>query len=903
MTSKKTTRSALFMSIIALMLCMSMLVGTTFAWFTDEVISGRNVIAAGNLDVELYANGDPVNSGTVLFDGVDPELWEPGAVAYENLQISNVGTLALKCYLELTVLNETVVDGYKLGDAIMVGTTDAPIATGADRNDVIASVTNWAPLSGYTFRNGGIGLEAGESTNEFGVVLYWQPKGNEYDNRFNMNNERQGEVLQLDVGVRLFATQLELEEDSFGDDYDGGAEWVTATSIDWYLEDPTATEFVLTSGEDLAGLSAIVGGTATADMVTYAATPATIQDNFAGKTIKLGNDIDLGNHPFAPITNGTGKAFAGTFDGQGYTISNLKIKSATSAGFFGNLCSSAVIKNVTFDTATVSGTHYVGVILAGEWNEKANATIDNCHVINAKVYCDTDATPDNGDKAGVIAGYAVSLNITNCSVKDSAIKAYRDFGGILGCSNGANNTISGNTVENLTLTIDNDENYNNISSVAGHNANAIVGRVNKGNISGNTESGIVVVPMAANTAGLKDAISNATAGSTVVVGSGEFSLPTLSGKEGIIIEGAADGSSVIGGDDVVTGFGGNWGKDTTIKNLTFTGSDDGVWYSYAQGGNTTFEDCAFAGDSVYGFHIDQSNSAVFTFNNCTFSGFNAFAGDLQKVVFNNCTFLHNGAYGHTNIWSVGEFNNCSYGDGASIGIRGSGKIYVDGVEESYHHEFVGSAASLYAFADSVNAGGDAWAGQKVVLCADIDLKNEAWTPIGQTGATQFQGIFDGNGYTISNLKIDSSAQTGGYYSSGLFGWLNNAAVQNVTVENATVIGNHNVGVIAGYLETSGCTVSGCKVINATVEGHHANDEACGDKVGVIVGHAGNAGVKVENCSATDCTVSAGRDAGQIVGAALTANVTGCSATNVTVTANGECNGSNVTEAVIGRVLG
>ena len=54
MASKKTTRRALFMSIISLLLCCSMLVGTTFAWFTDEVVSGKNVIAAGNLDVELY---------------------------------------------------------------------------------------------------------------------------------------------------------------------------------------------------------------------------------------------------------------------------------------------------------------------------------------------------------------------------------------------------------------------------------------------------------------------------------------------------------------------------------------------------------------------------------------------------------------------------------------------------------------------------------------------------------------------------------------------------------------------------------------------------------------------------------------------------------------------------------
>ena len=49
----KTTKRALFSSVMALILCFSMLVGTTFAWFTDEVKSGVNQIVAGNLDVEL----------------------------------------------------------------------------------------------------------------------------------------------------------------------------------------------------------------------------------------------------------------------------------------------------------------------------------------------------------------------------------------------------------------------------------------------------------------------------------------------------------------------------------------------------------------------------------------------------------------------------------------------------------------------------------------------------------------------------------------------------------------------------------------------------------------------------------------------------------------------------------
>lgn len=214
-----------------------------------------------------------------------------------------------------------------------------------------------------------------------------------------------------------------------------------------------------------------------------------------------------------------------------------------------------------------------------------------------------------------------------------------------------------------------------------------------------------------------------------------------------------------------------------------------------------------------------------------------------------------------------------------------------------------NADGLQAFANEVNVKNNKFTGKSVKLTADIDLGSVAWTPIGQTGATQFRGTFDGQNYTISNLNIDSSAETGAHYSSGLFGWLNSAIVKNVKIDGAVVKGNHNCGVIAGYLETAGCTIENCHVSDAGIICTHANDDACGDKAGVIVGHAGNTGVVVKDCTASSSTVAAGRDAGQIVGAALTANVSGCSATNVSVSAIDGCTGANIKNEVIGRVLG
>ena len=54
MTKMKATKRALFLSFVSLFLCFTMLLGTTYAWFTDSVTSATNIITAGNLDVELY---------------------------------------------------------------------------------------------------------------------------------------------------------------------------------------------------------------------------------------------------------------------------------------------------------------------------------------------------------------------------------------------------------------------------------------------------------------------------------------------------------------------------------------------------------------------------------------------------------------------------------------------------------------------------------------------------------------------------------------------------------------------------------------------------------------------------------------------------------------------------------
>ncbi|MBQ5855344.1 MAG: hypothetical protein IIW50_06050, partial [Alistipes sp.] len=126
----------------------------------------------------------------------------------------------------------------------------------------------------------------------------------------------------------------------------------------------------------------------------------------------------------------------------------------------------------------------------------------------------------------------------------------------------------------------------------------------------------------------------------------------------------------------------------------------------------------------------------------------------------------------------------------------------DGVYE------ISEASELAWLAAAVNgtrAEGDTYAGKTFVLTQDIDLCGHNWTPIGFNGS--FNGIFDGNGKTISNLVVL------GYNSTvGLFGNTYNGEIKNVTIKDAKVSGRLNVGVVAGNPYTS-------KYTNITVKGH------------------------------------------------------------------------------------
>jgi hypothetical protein len=267
-------------------------------------------------------------------------------------------------------------------------------------------------------------------------------------------------------------------------------------------------------------------------------------------------------------------------------------------------------------------------------------------------------------------------------------------------------------------------------------------------------------------------------------------------------------------------------------------------------------------------------------------------GSDKSYEFANCTLNGGSIMNKEYIWSRNDETD----------------ITIDGVcyPNYMTTTLISTAEELFAFANEVNVNKNAFNGKTVYLVADIDLNNAAWTPVGQTGATTFNGVFDGQNHTISNLNVNSEAQTGKHYSSGLFGWVESHTaghghIKNVKISGATVTGHHNCGALVGYITQGTALVENCHVTGATITCTKANDDADGDKAGALIGNA-TVATPVKDCTAANSTVSAGRDAGQVIGAGKEANVTGCSATEVAVSANGTSTGKNVRNEVIGRLL-
>ena len=410
--SKNTTKRSLLASVFALVLCVAMLVGSTFAWFTDTASTGVNRIQAGNLDVKLLAE-DGVTSleGATLewqkAAGAEDEdiLWEPGCrYKLQPIIIKNAGTLALKYKIVITGIN---------GDAKL--------------NDAIEWTVNGVSL------NEEKPLLAGASDTLMIEGHMKEEAGNEY----------QG--LSIDgIGITVYATQYTHENDSFGKTYDEDATYgagATIIGLKGTYDSLTAaakawreSKGVVTSGSTF-GMNSL----GTVDSITWVV---------SGEVATGDGEGVIGN-------NGAGGSIlGGGYFTPGVTVNNIIIKGVNDAKIAktgDKYLVSAAGKNVVYENITFVDTVKID-------SNPANLTFKNCK-FEAGFRMPHSATNGN-------------VTIENCTFTGNESSGYAIFAQ----GNMASFKINGNTVSNCQRGINVQAGNNAVVTINGNTIKNITGK-------------------------------------------------------------------------------------------------------------------------------------------------------------------------------------------------------------------------------------------------------------------------------------------------------------------------------------------------------------------------------------------------------------------------------------------
>ncbi len=425
----KNTKRALLASALSVLLCISMLIGSTFAWFTDSATTAVNTIQSGKLDVvlEMWDGEKWVNAEGETLEFVkgamgkdQAVLWEPGCTyQLPKLRISNAGNLALKFDVAITgiggdaKLNEVIEWTYSY-------TSD--MAMGADPTDLSET-----PIikhgNGYPLLPADKADQANSISYAYLTISGYmlETAGNEYQN------------LTIDgISITVLATQYTYENDSNNKLYDIDAEYPEAPIVitdikeveadaTWY--DANAEELVIADAADLKAYfeTAYTWGVANKPEVP----------NFKGQTIVLQSDIYLNGDLWTPISpydssfNGNG-GFQGTFDGNGHTIYDLQVTNVNEVGrgyvlgLFGDVGDGAVFKNLTIDgVETYAGNSNTGALVG---------LVSNGHVVFENITV-KNALIKQGRQAGGIVGLVnpnCTVDFINCTVENSAVLTFHN---------------------------------------------------------------------------------------------------------------------------------------------------------------------------------------------------------------------------------------------------------------------------------------------------------------------------------------------------------------------------------------------------------------------------------------------------------------------------------------------
>ena len=230
------TKRSILNSIISLVLCFVMLVGSTFAWFTDTATSEDNIIQTGKLDIGMYWSDNNQDWHNTEGDSATPifnyDNWEPGYTEVRYIKVTNDGSLAFKYHMLLSP-NGTVGKLAEVIDVsydIVSGNTAFAAPTASDKQ---GSLTKVGTLKDLISNNGAVagGVLLPESQSADGYYSGEIVVCISFHMQENAGNDYQDSSIGATFNINLYATQFDFEEDSFDSSYDDGAEWPEIPSV------------------------------------------------------------------------------------------------------------------------------------------------------------------------------------------------------------------------------------------------------------------------------------------------------------------------------------------------------------------------------------------------------------------------------------------------------------------------------------------------------------------------------------------------------------------------------------------------------------------------------------------------------------------------------------------------
>ncbi len=618
-----SSKKALFLSVISMVICVSMLIGSTFAWFTDSATASVNKIQAGNLDVELVGkDGKTLTEALKWVKSAEaPEgekvLWEPGCkYNLEPFAIKNSGNLALKY--------KVVISGLT-GDATLLEAIDFTVSVDGDAlvaKDGESTATTAASLNNFEGT-----LEAGKTTGLITITgKMKETAGNKYKG-LSLEN----------ISITVYASQLNYESDSTGKDYDKDATYYPVID-EAGLKDALKAGGNVSVEANLAPAAAIV-----------ADKNATL--NMNGKTIANITDIwDVEPNSWSLVSVREGATL--TIDGNG--TFKAKENDCYAVDVQDDGCK-VVIKSGTFIGNIHAVYVYTGeaVIEGGFFSvqqkfsdaAKADEFVLNCY----------DANRANGTaKITVKGGTFVNFNPADCQAEG----AHTNF-----------------VAEGYSV-------------------------IKETQANGDVWYTVVEGTGASSNEELNNVISSATEPTTVTLGKGTYTLPTLENKD-ITVKGTKD--TIV---DMKNGV--NKASSVSFDGVTVNfGTED--YKGFQHTGKLTYKDCTITGKQfLYAEEVE--------FINCEFVqdavDYNVWTYGAGSVLFKDCTFTCKGKAvliyneGALSAQTV-EFQNCKFE--ASSAVDGKAAIEIDSYGTSYNVIVDQTTAdNVTGFGTGSNSGNSVW---------------------------------------------------------------------------------------------------------------------------------------------------------------------------------------------------